>query len=118
MSAIQVHLFKGSYKPFCELLHGSEIPFSVRPLTPGVITASSEVVEIIYGVGTVLTPLAAVLIAWIRSKSSRKVIITTNKNAAVHVVEGMSVDHVERVLKASKSLAVIDTNAKDKSNKP
>lgn len=71
-------------------------------------------VEILYGVGVALTPLATVLVAWIRSRKSRKVIITTNSHMIVHSIEGMSVEDVEKILEATKRLDVIDTVASDK----
>jgi hypothetical protein len=115
MSAIQVQLFKGSYQPFSELLRRSGISFSERRPDPGKIVASSYWIVIDgLGVGAVLTPLAGVLIAWIRSKASRKVIITTRKDTVINDIQGMSVEEVERILKSAKGLTVIDPAAKDK----
>jgi len=76
--------------------------------------AAASAIEIFSGVGAVLAPLATVLVAWIRSKSSRKVMITTKKNEVIHVVQGMSVDEVERILEATRNITVIDTAAKAK----
>jgi len=40
--------------------------------------------------------------------------ITTKKNEVIHVVQGMSVDEVERILEATRNITVIDTAAKAK----
>ena len=115
MSHIQVDLFKNSHQPFCEMLKASNIDFSDRSPLPGVMMAAASTIEIAAGIGAVLGPVATVLIAWIRSKSSRKVVITTKKNEVVHLIQGMSVEEVEKILETTKMLAVVDTDTKSKS---
>lgn len=51
--------------------------------------------------------LAVVIVAWLKAKSSRKVIITTRDNTVVHV-EGFSIEQVAKVLESAKDAAIID----------
>lgn len=56
--------------------------------------------------------LAVVIVAWLRAKSSRKVIVTMNNNTVAHM-EGLSVKEVAEVLEAAKSAAIIEVPPKD-----
>jgi hypothetical protein len=114
MPNIRISLFTDSFQPFCEMLKSNQIEFTTQEHPPGAVMAAASAIEIFSGVGAVLAPLATVLVAWIRSKSSRKVMITTKKNEVIHVVQGMSVDEVERILEATRNITVIDTAAKAK----
>jgi hypothetical protein len=96
------------------MLKASNIEFIERLPASGAIIAAASTIEIVSGIGAVLTPIAAVLVSWIKSKSSRKVMITTKKNEVVHVIQGMSVDEVEQILETSNRLVVIDADAKRK----
>jgi hypothetical protein len=55
--------------------------------------------------------LALVLIAFIKSRHGRKVIITTRDNTVI-LAEGLSTKELEKVLELAKSLTAIDSNEK------
>jgi len=57
--------------------------------------------------------LALVLVTWLKTKSSRKIIITSKNNDIFHA-EGMSVAEVERLLDVAKDVAVIEMQQKNK----
>ena len=59
------------------------------------------------GLAAMWGALAAVIVAFIKSRRGRKVIITTNDNTVVHA-EGLSMSELERVLEHTKSLTAID----------
>lgn len=60
--------------------------------------------------------VATVLVAWIKARASRKVILTLKDQKIVHL-EGYSVKEVEALLKTTESVAVIDTKPiKNQSN--
>ncbi|MDH4610470.1 hypothetical protein [Pseudomonas sp. BN102] len=115
MGCIRANLFKSSYTPFIEMLKENEIKygevktFSTAPMASGMVLA-------LYGFLQTAAPwaaLAAVLVAWIKSKSSRKVIITTKDNQVIHL-EGLSPKETERLLEVAINLAVIDTDSEPK----
>jgi len=77
-------------------------------LQPGVIiNATGEVLQFI-GDGIPWAAIAACLIAWLRVRASRKVIVTTKGNKVVHI-EGYSVNEVEQLLAQAKEVAALDT---------
>ncbi len=52
--------------------------------------------------------IATVLVAWLKYRPSRKVIITQDDNKVFHA-EGLSVEEIERLLPQSKNIMVIET---------
>lgn len=107
MEALPVHLFKDSFGPFMALLSSNKISFTMHEQRSGVVMASSGVVEVLTS-PAVWGALATVIVAYINSKNSRKVIITLPQNTIVHA-EGLSREELELVLKQAKSLAAIET---------
>lgn len=56
--------------------------------------------------------LAVVIVAWLKAKSNRKVIITTKDNAVIHA-EGLSVEDVIAILDKAKDVAAIEIPPKN-----
>lgn len=110
MTTLQAHVFKDSFKPFVELLNKHQVRYQMMEMRAGVPMASSGVIEIMQAVGaaSVWASLAAVLVAFIKSRASRKVIITTKDNTVIHA-EGLTAKELERILGMAASVAVIDT---------
>jgi hypothetical protein len=52
--------------------------------------------------------VAAVLVAWIRARASRKVIVTLEDNKVLQT-EGMSASEIERLLPLAKTIAAAET---------
>jgi hypothetical protein len=50
-----------------------------------------------------------VLVAFIRARSGRKVIVTTKDGSVIHA-EGLTASEVEDILNRAESVSVIDTN--------
>ncbi|MFV3308592.1 effector-associated constant component EACC1 [Pseudomonas sp. NY15181] len=116
MEAIRVNTFKGSHEEFIAMLQECDIRYGEVKTFSSTIMASGMVL-MVYGLVKTAAPwaaLAAVLVAWVKSRSSRKVIITTKDNKSIQV-EGYSVKDVERFLEISINLAVIDTDNKSDS---
>jgi hypothetical protein len=109
MTTLPAHVFKDSFGPFIELLNEHGVKYQMRETRSGAPMASSGVVEIIQAVGaaSLWGGLAAVLVAFIKSRTGRKVIITTKDNTVVHA-DGLTADELERVLGMAANLAVID----------
>lgn len=106
---IQVFLFKDSYEPFVALLQEAGIEFSKRPPQAGAVMNSG--LEI--GIGAVTVALTRVIVAYLKARQSRKVIITTKGNAVVHFqAEGLSQSELERVLPQVRNMMVIETKPK------
>ena len=59
-------------------------------------------------IATVSGAVATVLVAWIKARASRKVILTLKAQKIVDL-EGYSAKEVEALLKITESVAVIDT---------
>jgi hypothetical protein len=62
---------------------------------------------------TVMAPVAAVLVAWLNTRPTRKAIVRTKDDVVIHV-EGRSVKEVESLLKSAQSIMVMDTKPKKK----
>lgn len=115
---MQVHLFKASFGPFVQLLNEHELRYQMRANRSGAVMAAGGTLEIIQAVGNAAfwASLASVVVAFINSRRSRKVIITTSDGMAVHA-EGLSMKELERVLEQARSLTAVDTS-EDSSAKP
>lgn len=115
MTTLQVHLFKASFGPLVQLLNEHELTYQLREVRSGAVTASGGTLEIAYVVGNAAfwASLATVVVAFINSRRSRKVIITTKDGTVVHA-EGLRQKELEKVLEQARSLTAIDTS--DNSN--
>jgi len=111
MTSIPAHVFKDSFRPFVELLNEHGVKYQMREARMGVPMASSGVVEILQAVGvaSMWGGLAAVLVAFLRGRTGRKVLITTKDNTVIHA-EGLTAAELERVLAMAANIAVIDPN--------
>src|SRR5690348_15537705 len=105
MSGLPAHVFKDGFRPFVELLNEHQVQYQMREVRSGVPMASSGVIEIAQAVGvaSMWGGLAAVLVAFIKSRSSRKVIVTTKDNTVVQA-EGLTAAELERVLAMAASI--------------
>jgi len=113
VTTLQVHLFKASFGPFIQLLNEHELTYQMREVRAGTVMASGGVLEIVQAVGNVTFwgSLATVVVTFIKSRSSRKVIITTKDGTVVHA-EGLSLKELEKVLEKAHNLTAIDTDNK------
>ncbi len=109
MSSLPLHLFKDSSASFTEALSANGVEFSRRIQLTEAPMAAGWVIEVFSAVkeATPWGALAVVIVAWLKAKSSRKVIITTRDNTVVHV-EGFSIEQVAKVLESAKDAAIID----------
>lgn len=110
MTTLQVHLFKASFGPFVQLLNEHDLTYQMREVRAGTVMASSGTLELIQAVGNAAfwPSLATVIVAFIKSRRNRKVIITTKDGSAVHA-EGLSMEELEKVLEQARNLTAIDT---------
>lgn len=115
MEVVRVNVFKSSHDAFTQMLQESNIEYGEVKTFSSAIMASGMVLTV-FGVLQTAAPwaaLAAVLVAWIKSRPTRKVIITTKDNQVIHL-EGLTVQEIERVLAFSSNLSVIDTSTESK----
>ena len=61
--------------------------------------------------------VATVLIAWVKARASRKVILTLKDKNIVHL-EGYSAKEVEALLKITESVTVIETTPTENQSNP
>lgn len=102
---MRIALFKDSRVSFLQSLTESEINFEELKHMPSGIMASA-----IYITVAVSSAVAAVLVAWLKSRASRKVILTLKDKQVVHL-EGYSVEEVKQLLNMTEVATVIDTNS-------
>lgn len=107
METLPVHVFKDSFGPFITLLNEHHVKYTMRDVRSGVQMASSGVIEVLQS-AAMWGALAAVIVAFLKNRRSRKVIITTKDNTVVHT-EGLSVKEIETVLSQAKNLTAIET---------
>ncbi len=110
MESIQIHLFKDSFSPFLTLLNEKEVQYKMRAVRSAEPMACAEIIEILKTDGF-WQGLAAVIVAFIKYRNSRKVIITTNDNKIIHA-ENLSKEELEKILKESKSVTAIESKKK------
>ncbi|WP_152989123.1 effector-associated constant component EACC1 [Pseudomonas citronellolis] len=115
MKAVRINVFKSSRNDFIHMLQENNIEHREVNTFSDRIMASSMVLTV-YGLLKTAAPwaaLATVLVAWIKSRSTRKIIITTKDNQTIHA-EGLSTKEIEQILEIAINLSVIDTNNKPK----
>lgn len=104
---MRIALFKDSRASFLQDLSEAGIDFEESQPIPGRIMASATYVAIAQ-IAAVSGAVATVLVAWIKARASRKVILTLKDQKIVHL-EGYSAKEVEALLKITESVAVVDT---------
>jgi len=108
--SIRVNVFKDSAEPFTELLNEHQIEYyGVALNTSGPINAG-EMIEIIKTIGnaSVWPALATVIVAFLKARKSRKIIIQTKDNQIFHA-EGYSVKEISKVLENAHKITAIET---------
>lgn len=108
MEYFHVHVFKDSFGPMIELLNLHGVKYQMREQRSGVVMGASGVIELLQS-AAMWGALAMIVVAFIRSRNGRKVIITTKDNEIIHA-EGLNPKELEETLKRSKSLVAIDPN--------
>ena len=80
---------------------------------------SGDVVEILSSAkaATPWAAIAAVLVAWLRTRASRKVIIT-HKNKQIFHAEGMSAEEIERLLPLCGNVVAMETKKPEQQKEP
>lgn len=110
MNHIRINLFKDSRPQFLELLSENKIDYNEIQLfsTGAVLASGMSVMVSLVQASAPWIAFSAVLVAWIKSKSSRKIIITTKDQTIIHL-EGLSQNEVEKILDRAERITVIDT---------
>ena len=108
---MRIALFKDSRASFLQDLAESEIHFEELNPMPGKNMASATYITVAQ-TAAVATSVAAVLVAWLKARASRKVILTLRDKQIVHL-EGYSVEEVKQLLNMTEVATVIDTKPTD-----
>ena len=110
MLHIRVEFYKDSRDPFIQMLDQEGVDFGeIHMFSASPMAANISAIAIhLAAASPLIAALSAVIVAWIKSKSSRKVIVTTKDRTDIHL-EGLSTDEVIKILSSVENMAVIDT---------
>lgn len=113
-SHIRINLFDNSKQSFIEeldlacIIHKEVLCFSANPQASSFVEAVSALSE-----AMPWNALAKVIVKWIDARKNREVLITTKDNTVFHA-KGYSVSNIEKILKSTTNLIVIDKEPIDK----
>ena len=107
MKVLPIHVFKYSFGPLITLLNDHDVKYQMHEVRSGAVMASSGVIEVIVN-ASMWVSLASIIIAFIKAKNSREVIITTKDNKVIHA-KGLDSKQLQTVLQHAKNLKAIDT---------
>ena len=108
-TSIRVNLSRHARNEFFVALKENQIEFVLGKGVLGSIQNSLETIDII---NASIAAIACVLVAWLRGRTSRSVMIQTKNHEVIHV-KGESVDEVVKLLREAVSLNVIQTTKDD-----
>lgn len=109
MESLSIHLSKDSFRPILALINEHNMRYSMLAQRSGMQMAATTVIEVL------LSPymwgaLSTVIVAFLKFRNSRKVIITTIDGHVIHA-EGLNQEELEGILKRAKSLVLIETKS-------
>lgn len=107
---IEIITFRDSKESFLSLLDKSNIPYVKQAPRFGIAMGAGEIVEILKAIGaaSIIPSLAAIIVQWLKARSSRKIVLQTKDKKIVHI-EGHTVQEIASLLELAKSLTIIDT---------
>lgn len=109
MQTMPIFLFKDSFSSFVALLDEAGVKYQVQdPRAGGTVFASGAVIEVLQS-AAMWGSLATIVVAFIKNRRGRKVIITTKEGVVIHV-EGLSPKELEKILESAKNLTAVDPN--------
>ena len=111
MHELKLHVFKDSFGPIVELLNKYNVKYQMQQIRSAQVAASSGVIELLLS-PAMWGSLAIIIVAFIKAKNGREVIITTKDDKIIHA-KGLTKEEIEPLLKEAKNLAAIDTNKED-----
>lgn len=109
MESLPVNLFKNGFGPVLELLNKHDVKYTIREQRLGVPMAASGVIEVLLS-PYVWGALSTIIVAFLKYRNSRKVIITIRDGDIIHA-EGLNPEELEQLLKRAKSLTLIETKS-------
>ncbi len=110
VETLRVTTFKDSNASFLSILDENGIEYSRHFKLSAEPVAAGITIEIILAGGWGAFAIAC--LAWAHARKSRRINIITKENKTIWL-EGYSAKDAERILKAAKLVAIIDTKASD-----
>ncbi|MGF6285209.1 hypothetical protein [Pseudomonas silensiensis] len=104
---MRVALFKNSEVSFLQLLNDADVSYEKLYPAYGSVMASGTMI-VLGQTAAIAGSMATIIVAWLKVRSSRKVIITL-KDKQVVQLEGYSAGEVKELLQMAEQIAVIDT---------
>ena len=109
---VRVALFKDSEASFLQALEEAGIAYEKAQPRVGSVMAAGALVTMAQ-TAAVAGPVAGVLVAWLKARASRKVILSLRGNKVVYL-EGYSVQQVKELLPQVEHMSVVDTKPSEK----
>jgi hypothetical protein len=106
MEYFHVHVFKDSFGPMIKLLNEHGVKYQMHETRSDAVLAASGIIELLQS-AAMWGALATIVVTFIKSRTGRKVTITTKDNEVIHA-EGLNHKELEEILKRSKSLVAIE----------
>ena len=104
---MRIVLFKDSRESFIQALGETGVAYEELRILPGQVMASGTMIAVAQTTA-VAGSIATVLVAWLKARASRKVILTLHDKRIVHL-EGYSVEQVKELLPLVDHGTAIDT---------
>lgn len=108
-SRLRIHTFTAGRAELLSLLRENKIDFVERFPPVGIIVASSETIEIIGAIASIVATLAPVLIVWLHKQKSRRIYVRTESNKSEFLMQGYSVEQAREFLSVAKSVTLVQT---------
>jgi len=110
MDYVTVNVFKSSFAPIITLMNEYNVDYRIQEKRAGVITMTAEGVIEVLKTPALWAAFAAVVVAYIRTKNGRKIIITKNDNTIVHA-QGLSEKELASILKDAVNITAFDPDS-------
>lgn len=111
---MRIALFKDSQASFLHALNDAGVPYEEHRIAPGQVMANCAMITVAQ-TAAIAGAVATVLVAWLKARASRKVILTLHDKRIVHL-EGYSVEQVRELLPQVDHGTAIDTQPAEQSN--
>ncbi|UFN55871.1 hypothetical protein [Microbulbifer celer] len=106
IECVPINVFKKSFGPILTLLNENNVKYRITENRSGAVMASSGAIDVIVN-ASMWVSLASVIIAFLKVKNSREIIIQTKDKKVIHA-KGLDSKQLEKILKSAENITAID----------